>query len=209
MRYSSKNYLLTYLLLPLDRWKQKFFPGVGAMHVAGPKLRRQAVALAVEQQQRMITGGLEVIVVGALLLLAVDRDLGGIHIQNHPSGRIDAFHSADQFAVDPCQTGEVLLPGQHLGLEGLQPGRQGGPALPDLLRADEPEGRILAQPLRVVDILVTSQAAVDRLPQQVGEGKLGVLPRPGNTELILDELAEAETLVQLANQNQAAVGGDS
>jgi hypothetical protein len=67
----------------------------------------------------------------------------------------------------------------------------------------------LAQPLRVVHILVTSQAAVDRLPQQAGEGKLGVLPPPGITEVLLEELAEAQTLVQLANESQAAVGGDS
>jgi hypothetical protein len=67
----------------------------------------------------------------------------------------------------------------------------------------------LAQPLRVVHILVTRQAAADRLPQQAGEGKLGVLPPPGITEAPLEELAEAQTLVQLANESQAAVGGDS
>ncbi len=52
--------------------------------IEAPKLLRQyqialggeAVAFAVEQQQGMITGGLEVAVVGAVLLLAVDRNLG-------------------------------------------------------------------------------------------------------------------------------------
>jgi hypothetical protein len=42
------------------------------VHVAGPQLRCQTVALAVEQQQRVIASGFEVAVVGALLLFAVN-----------------------------------------------------------------------------------------------------------------------------------------
>ena len=67
----------------------------------------------------------------------------------------------------------------------------------------------MAQSLRVVDILVTSQAAADRLPQQVGEGKLGVLTAARIRQALSDQMAEGQTRVQLANQNQAAVGGDS
>jgi hypothetical protein len=42
------------------------------VHVARPQLGRKTISLLVEQQQRMKTGGLEVPVVSALLLLAVD-----------------------------------------------------------------------------------------------------------------------------------------
>ncbi len=57
-------------------------------------------------------GGPEVAVVGAVLLLAVDRDLGRVHIQHYPLWRIDGFDFADEFAVDAGQTAEVLLLGQ-------------------------------------------------------------------------------------------------
>jgi len=67
----------------------------------------------------------------------------------------------------------------------------------------------LAQPLGVVHVFVAGQPAVDRLPQQVGEGKLGVLPPPRIAEVPLDESAKAQTLVQFADENQAPVRGDS
>jgi len=45
------------------------------------------------------------------------------------------------------------------------------------------------------------------LPDQVGEGELRVrAPRIG--QVLGDQIAEAQPLVQLAHENQAAVGGD-
>jgi len=58
----------------------------------------------------------------------------------------------------------------------LQPRRQGCATLPDLLRTDQPERRSVGQPLGVVDVFVTRQTAVHRLPQQVGKRKLRILP---------------------------------
>jgi hypothetical protein len=62
--------------LALDLRQQQFLPALGAVDIAGAQFCRQAVAFAVEQQQRVIAGTLEVAVVGALLLFAVDRNLG-------------------------------------------------------------------------------------------------------------------------------------
>ena len=66
-------------MLPLDLGKQQFFPVVGTVDVAGSQFCRQTVALAAEQQQRVVTGGFEVAVVRAVLLLAVNpmRRWGG------------------------------------------------------------------------------------------------------------------------------------
>jgi hypothetical protein len=47
------------------------------------------------------------------------------------------------------------------------------------------------------------------LPQQISQGQLGVLTAARIPQVLADQIAEAQTLVQLANQNQAAVGGDS
>jgi hypothetical protein len=45
---------------------------------------RQTIALAVEQQERVVAGGLELAVVSALLLLSIHRDLGGIQVEDRP-----------------------------------------------------------------------------------------------------------------------------
>ncbi|HUE02781.1 MAG TPA: hypothetical protein VMR62_24660 [Bryobacteraceae bacterium] len=67
----------------------------------------------------------------------------------------------------------------------------------------------MRESLGVVDILIPRDAAVDGLAEQIGERKLGVLPAPRITQVLSDQFAEAQTFVQLAHQNQTAVGGDS
>src|SRR5229473_7290703 len=67
---AAEDHLLAQRLLPLNLGQQQFLPAVGAVDITGAQLGGQAVALAVEQQQRMIAGGLEVAVVGTLLLPA-------------------------------------------------------------------------------------------------------------------------------------------
>jgi hypothetical protein len=66
-------------------------PIVGAVHVAGPKFGCQKVAFTIEQQQGMIPSGLEMSVVDALLLVAIDRDLGAV---------IERFGLRDQLPVN-------------------------------------------------------------------------------------------------------------
>jgi hypothetical protein len=68
--------------------------------------------------------------------------------------------------------------------------------------------RILRKPLRVVDILIARDAAVDRLAQQVRQRKPRVLPVPRVGQVLGDEITEAQTFVQLTYRNQAAVGGE-
>jgi hypothetical protein len=57
----------------------------------------------------VIAGGLEVTIVGTLLLLAVHRDLGAVHVQHYPMRRIDGFRFGDQVPIDRGQPGEILL----------------------------------------------------------------------------------------------------
>jgi len=66
----------------------------------------------------------------------------------------------------------------------------------------------LGKALGVVDILVAGQAAINRLPQQVSQGQLGVLAAARIRQVLSDQIAEAQPLVQLPHQDQAAVGGD-
>jgi hypothetical protein len=102
----------------------------------------------------------------------------------------DGFRFADQLPIECSQTGEVFLLRQYFGLEWLQARGQRRAALPDLPGADEPESRVLGEPLGVVNVLVARQSAVDRLPHQVGQGQLRVLSaRVG--QVSFDESAEA------------------
>ena len=90
---------------------------------------------------------------------------------------------------------------QHFGLERLQARGQGRAPLPDLPRANEPEGRILGEPRGVVNIFVTRQPAIDRLAQQIGQRQLDIFAPAGIAQVAVDEFAQAETFVQLAHQN--------
>jgi hypothetical protein len=79
-RIAAEDYLFAERLLAFNLGQQQqFLPAVGAMDVAGPQFGGQAVAFTIEQQQRMVTGRLEMAVVGALLLLAIDRDFSTLY----------------------------------------------------------------------------------------------------------------------------------
>ena len=87
------------------------------MYVAGPELRRQTVAVPVEEQQGIVAGGCKVPVVGALLPL--DRNVGRIQVQHRSIVPVDGFDLANQLLVDSHETREALLLRWHLRLEGL------------------------------------------------------------------------------------------
>ena len=123
-----------------------------------------------------MAGRLEVAVVRTVLLLAIHRNLGRVHVQHVPLGGIQNFCLADEFPVTAGQPGEVLLLSQYLGFKRLQAATQGRPTFPDLLGADQPERRILREPLGIVDIFIDCDVAVDGLTEEIGERKLGVLP---------------------------------
>jgi hypothetical protein len=63
--------------------------------IAGPQFGGEAVAFTIELQQRMITGGLEVAIVGTVFLPSINRDFRAVHIQHDPSSRIDSFGPCD------------------------------------------------------------------------------------------------------------------
>src|ERR1019366_10383677 len=85
--------------------------------------------------------------------------------------------------------------------------RQRCPTLPDLLGADQPERRILRQPLRIVQIFVSCQPTVDGLSQQVRERQLSVLAATVAHDVFGDERTQSQTFIQLTDQQQTTVGG--
>ena len=67
--------------------KEHAVPPVRTVHVARPQLGREAVTLWIEDEARVIADGLEVAVVGRLLLRTVDRALRAVDIESHPPVR--------------------------------------------------------------------------------------------------------------------------
>ena len=149
----------------------------------------------------MVAGGLEVSVVRASLPSAVNRDLGTVHVQHHAAGRIDDLRLGDQVAADPRQTGKVFWlrqqSAQTTASARSMPLRAPRPSPPD-----QPDGRVLREPLGVVDILVARQPAVYRLPHEVGQRQPGVLSAVVG-QVTLDEFAQPQAFIQLTHQEQA------
>src|SRR5258706_16191036 len=58
-------------------------PPVRAVDISRPELGREAVALRVEDEERIVADGLRVAVVRRLLLGPVDRALGAVDIERH------------------------------------------------------------------------------------------------------------------------------
>jgi hypothetical protein len=91
----------------------------------------------------------------------------------------------------------------------MEPGGQGRTAVANLLRADQAEGRIIGKTLGVVEVFISGQAAGDRLAQQIRQGQLRVLAATIIAQVVGDQLAQPEPLVQRPNQQQAGIEGDS
>ena len=64
-------------LLTLDLRQQRLIPVFGAATIARTQFRRQAVAVTIEQEQRVVADRLKVPVVGAPLLLTMNLTLAG------------------------------------------------------------------------------------------------------------------------------------
>ncbi len=100
-----------------------------------------------------------------------------------------------------------LRPGtrQQVRLEPVQGGGQSYTPLPDLLRAHQPEGRIVRQPCGIVQVFISSQPAVGGLPGQIRQGKLCIAPRAAIHQVILNESCQAEAFIEFANEQQTAI----
>ena len=115
----------------------------------------------------MIADGLEVAVVGRLLLRAVYRTLRAVDIERHAAARWPRGLVLHQIRIEAREAAIVPLFREDLGLEPVERRGERHARLPPLARGQHPKRRILGQSLGVVGILVSRQAAVDRLAAEV------------------------------------------
>ena len=85
------------------------------------------------------------------------------------------------------------------------PSQVGDPDQPD---PPQPAWQVVNQTSGVVDILVARHAAVNRLAEQISQGKLSVLAAPRIAKMLGDEIAQTESFIQLSYENEAAIRGD-
>ena len=124
-------------------------------------------------------------------------------------GSVPRLGLSDHVAVHGHQPDEVLLASQQLGLEPMQRRGQRRTPVPPLRRSDQAKRRIGRETGRVVEVFVAGQAAVDRLPQEIGQRELRVQSVAGVAQVLGDDRLQPEAFVQLADQNQAGVRGDA
>src|SRR4051794_9864197 len=91
----------------------------------------------------------------------------------------------------------------------MERGRQRRTPVLPLWGANEAERRIGRETRRVVEVFVTRQAAVDRLPQEIRQSELRVQSVAGVAQVPGDDRLKPEAFVQFADQNQTGIGGDA
>ena len=116
------------------------------------------------RKQRVIADRLEVPVVGTAFLLSMHRALAGIHVGHDAVATVERLSLPDQVAVHGHQPDDIVFLGQQLGLEPMERRGQRRTPVPPLWGSDQTKRRICRETLRVVEVLVARQAAVDRLP---------------------------------------------
>lgn len=116
-------------------------------------------------------------------------------------------------AVDPAarhvrKRGEVLGGGEHLGLEPPHLARRGGLMIDGTSTHDLAHHRIDGEIVGIVDVLVTREPAEDRLAQEGDDTVQPVVTGPGVDEMIAHQLMKTQHVVELAIEQQAAIGAD-
>ena len=92
--------MFAFRMLTFDLANEHLVPAGGAVDVPRAKFRRETVALGVEQEQRVVTDGLEMPVVRAAFLLPMDRTSAGIHVEADVVVALYRFNLADEVPLN-------------------------------------------------------------------------------------------------------------
>src|SRR5262249_12618743 len=144
-------------------------PSVGAVDIAETQRASFQITELVEHEQRMIAGAGVMAVPDAHLLLAVSRTDARIHVEHDATRRPPTVHQVNPLAGQVGQGAEVGLYGKPLRLEATHLAWRSRAALRRLATDDPAHCRIMTQTFGIVHVLVASQTAEHRLPQQTNQ----------------------------------------
>lgn len=109
--------------IPVNDGQQNLIPPLRTMDIAWPELGREAVALEVEDEERVMADGLEVPVVRGLLPRPVNRALGAVDVERHSAALRSRCRLLNQVGVQATQS--VVVPFlQPLGVVSVLVPRQ-------------------------------------------------------------------------------------
>ena len=191
--------------IPGDHRIEHISPAVGTVDVAVAQGAAFQHAELVEQEVRVITGAFEMPVPGGPFLIAMGRADRAVHVQHDILQAVAIMEPVDPLPVQVGQRFPVLGQGQRLGLEPPHLGSRGR------LRIDRPATHDLAhhgiegQPVSVVDILVSGQPPIDRLPKQPIEPMDGVPAPAVVAQRRRRQIGQPERVIQLAHHQKATV----
>jgi hypothetical protein len=98
--------------------QEDLLPPARTGDVARSELGGQAVALLIEDEERMVADGLEVAVVRRLLLRAVDRTLGAVDVEGYAPG--DSRCALHQRCIEASESLMIVLLREHLRFEPVE-----------------------------------------------------------------------------------------
>jgi hypothetical protein len=119
------------------------------------------------------------------------------------------MHPVDPGAGQIGQRREVGLAGQPPGLETAHLAGRGRCAVKTLPAHHGAHRGIVGETFGVVHVLVTSEAAEHRLPQQAGQQVVGVLASTAFRQDTAGQISEAECVIQFSVDQDAGIGGDA
>jgi len=183
-------------------------PAVRAVHVAGTQRAAFQIAELVEHEQRMIAGASVMTVPDAHLLLPMGRADARIHVEHDATRRPSSVHQVDPVAREVGQSGEVRICRKPLRLETPHLAWRSRAGQRRLAAHDPTHRRIMTQPFGIVHVLVASETAKHRLPQQANQRMATILARARIGDHLACEHRQSKRVIELAIGQQSSIGGD-
>ena len=115
------------------------------------------------------------------------------------------MHLVDPAPAQVRQRGQVRFLGQHLGLEAPHLAGGGRSLRRGPATHDPPQGRIMRQPICVVDVLVPGQSPEHGLAKLCDQGMAAVLAGPGIGETLSGKLGQAKRIIEIAKGKQTSI----
>jgi len=125
--------------IPINDGQQDLVPALRTVDIARPEFRREAVALRVEDEKRVVAHGLEVTVVRGLLLRSVDGALGAVDVEDQPARGRARRGMLNELLVQASEPSVVSLLSEDLRLELMRNGRERDARVSALSRRQHPE----------------------------------------------------------------------
>ncbi len=162
------------VLVQLNDRIQKFLPTICTVNIAGPKQYSFTITELIEAEQRMETGTPEMTVVCLSLLLAMNRALRTVHVQNDSLMQCFAHRFLNPLTIDIGQVSEILLLSQYLSFKTSHRVGAGSLLAFVLLSGYGSHDGINGLLVGVIYIFITRKSAVYRLTQESGHIMLDI-----------------------------------